>query len=300
MLGEELHISGAFIYNGLRRFHEMKQLGFTDEVFEVLYNLSVGLERLLKIAVVLVDHNDVVDQEELEKSLITHNHLKLLDRIKKKVSVNLGAPQVELLTLLSVFYKTIRYDRFSLSSVYNFDREIKAICDLFRKYLNVDIPRERSIFALYNEDRYRRFIHRTVIKISSAIFKVVRERAYFYTHELRHGSKAETIFLRKIDISDEDILWKELLVFFMNTKASSGYLNFLRGINPLDFDPEEIGDYLDCFKSDASKSFVMDEIEHYYSEMGDSRKERLEMMKIIGDPEVCFVEPDDDGCNGST
>lgn len=84
MLGEELHISGAFIYNGLRRFHEMKQLGFTDEVFEVLYNLSVGLERLLKIAVVLVDHNDVVDQEELEKSLITHNHLKLLDRIKEE------------------------------------------------------------------------------------------------------------------------------------------------------------------------------------------------------------------------
>jgi hypothetical protein len=52
-LGEELSISGAFIYNGLRRFHEMRVLVHTDEIFDFLYNLSVGLERLLKIAVVL-------------------------------------------------------------------------------------------------------------------------------------------------------------------------------------------------------------------------------------------------------
>ena len=38
-----------------------------------------------------------------------------------------------------------------------------------------------------------------------------------YTYELRHGSKAESVFLREINISEEDILWKELLVFFMNT-----------------------------------------------------------------------------------
>jgi len=54
-LGEEVSISGAFIYNGLRRFHELKNLDYTDEVFEVFYYLSVGLERLLKIAVVLLE-----------------------------------------------------------------------------------------------------------------------------------------------------------------------------------------------------------------------------------------------------
>lgn len=53
-LGEEVSVSGAFIYNGMRRFHEMRKLDYTDEVFEVLYNLSVGFERLLKIAVVLL------------------------------------------------------------------------------------------------------------------------------------------------------------------------------------------------------------------------------------------------------
>jgi len=74
-LGQELSISGAFIYNGLRRFHEMQELDHTDEIFEFLYNLSVGFERLLKIAVILIEHKDDSNQEALEKSLITHNHL---------------------------------------------------------------------------------------------------------------------------------------------------------------------------------------------------------------------------------
>ena len=50
-LGEEIHISGTFIYYGLRRFHELRKLDFDDELFEFLYELSVGLERLLKSAV---------------------------------------------------------------------------------------------------------------------------------------------------------------------------------------------------------------------------------------------------------
>jgi hypothetical protein len=33
-LGEEIHISGTFIYNGLRRFHEMSKLDIDDELFE--------------------------------------------------------------------------------------------------------------------------------------------------------------------------------------------------------------------------------------------------------------------------
>jgi hypothetical protein len=71
-MGEELHTAGAFIYNGLRRFHELNRLDNPDELFEFLYALSVGLERLLKIAVVLYEHTDAADQVALEQSLITH------------------------------------------------------------------------------------------------------------------------------------------------------------------------------------------------------------------------------------
>lgn len=280
----------------MRRFHEMRNLDYTDEVFEVLYNLSVGFERLLKIAVVLLEHHDSIDQENLESSLITHNHLDLLAQVKNHVQINLASPHNDLLGLLGTFYKSLRYDRFTLSSAYNSEREIEALCALLRKHLKADIPRDSSFLGTANEDRYRQFVRRTVLKISRTLYEVVKTRAKalnLYTYELRHGSKAETVFLREIDISDEDVLWKELLLFFMNTKSTSGYLDFLRGINPLDFDPELVGEYLDCFQSDAAKAFVMDELEHHYEELEKKNRERLKLMRVIAAPNVCFDSPED-------
>jgi len=299
---DEISISGAFIYNGLRRYHEMRNLDHTDELFEFLYNISVGFERLLKIAIILFEHNDSVDQEELERSLITHNHLDLLDRLKRHAEISFGQPHIEFLGLLSKFYKTLRYDRFSLASVYNPQKERKALCYLLEKYLGVDIV-NRPLFEIPNKERYRKFIKKLILKISRTLYKIIKLRAMeigLYTYELRHGSKAESVFLREIDISEEDILWKELLIFFMNTKKTSNYLKFLRNIPPLDFDPELIADYLDCFKSDSSKAFVMDELEHHYLELGSKVKERLELMQIIGDPNVIFgIDEEEFGDDGN-
>ena len=171
---------------------------------------------------------------------------------------------------------------------------MEALCDFLTKYLKVDIQRDVPLLGTENNDRYRQFIQKTVSKISTTIYQVIEERASalnLYTYELRHGSKAEMVFLRKINISEEDVLWKELLVFFMNTKSTSGYLEFLRNITPLEFDPELVGDYLDCFQSDSAKAFVMDELEHLYGELKE-KGERLEMMSVIGAPNVFFDSPD--------
>jgi hypothetical protein len=297
-LGEEIHISGTFIYNGLRRFHELRKLDFADELFEFLYELSVGLERLLKIAVILYEHTDTTDQEKLEQSLITHNHLDLVARLRKYAELKFGTPHNDLLSLLGTFYKSLRYDRFALTSVYEGEKEAKAIRGLLVKHLQVEFPDENSFFGTYNDDRYRNFIRRTVLKISREVYRVIEERAgeiNLYTYELRNGSKAESVFLREISIADEDTLWKELLIFFMNVKAETGYLQFLRETPPLEFDPALVPDYLDCFKSDASKAGVMDELEHHYSEMGrEERSERLERMEVIGAPNVFFGDDDDE------
>ena len=297
-LGEEVHIAGSFIYNGLRRFHELGLLDHTDELFEFLYSLSVGLERLLKVAVVLHEHTDGSDQDALEQSLITHNHSELVARLRKRVTINFGKPQHDLLQLLSMFYKTLRYDRFSLNSVYKGEKEAHAIRGLLSKHLDVEFPDGSAPFGTPNEDRYRTFISRTVLKISRTIYKVVDDRSHaigLYTYELRGGSKAQSVFLREVNIDDEDVLWKELLIFLMNADPSTGYLKFLKGIRPLNFDPALLGDYLDCFKSDASKAQVMDELEFHYEEMdAKARRERLEMMRVIGAPGVDFGDAEED------
>lgn len=301
-LGEEVHISGLFIYNGLRRFHELRKLDFADELFECLYNLSVGLERLLKIAVVLHEHTQTVDQEELEQSLITHSHLELVARLRSHVDLKLGTTHNDLLSLLGTFYKTLRYDRFSLNSVYEGKKEAQAVRVLLAKHLQADIPDADSIMGTENTEQYRKFIHRTVLKISRNLYTSIQQRAEeigLYTYELRNGSKAESVFLREVNIGEEDVLWKELLIFFMNVEPTTGYLQFLKGTPPLKFDPALVPDYLECFKSDASKAELMDELEHQYECMGkEEMQKRLDRIGVIGAPGVLFdddfgIEEDD-------
>ena len=297
-LGEELSLSGTFIYNGMRGFHEMRNLHNGDEAFLVLYNLSVGFERLLKIVVVLLEHNENVDQEELEKSLITHNHLELLNRIEKHAEVKLSEPHKGLFDLLGKFYKSTRYSRFTLSSVYRRDEELKRIREYLEKHLKTEVKPIEDFLAIENTDHYKRFIRRTVLKISSSLFNIVKDKSSslgLYTYELRYGSKAQIVFRGEYNPSDEDILWKELLIFLMNTEESSSYLEFLRGIPALDFDPEEIKEFLDCFQSDSEKARVMGHLDHLYMELNSKdRGERLKLMKVIGSSNVFFDGPEDE------
>lgn len=232
-LGDELEIAGTQIYNGLRRFHEMRALDHTDEIFDFIYNISIGLERLLKICVILLEHNENVDQDALEESLKTHNHLDLLKRVRRHIKLNIGPPHNDFLAFLGIFYKSFRYDRFTLSSVYDPHREKKALHEFLTKYLNVDLNPPLNMMATANDDRYRKFIRKTVITISSALYGVVKIKATelnLYTYEIRSGSKAQTVFFHEGNIQSEEILWKELLIFFMNTKSTSGPLDFLRSI----------------------------------------------------------------------
>ena len=47
-LGMEIDAAGTFIYNGIRSLHELPTLNHPVDSLEVLYNLSVGIERLLR------------------------------------------------------------------------------------------------------------------------------------------------------------------------------------------------------------------------------------------------------------
>ena len=295
-LGEELSVAGTFIYNGLRRFYELHQLDYTDDLFEVLYHLSIGTERLMKIVIILLEHDDAGDQDALEESLMTHNHLALLARIQKQKVIKLSKPENAFLHLLTNFYENLRYDRFTLRLPLPLEKEKHELLDFLEKQLKINFRDRDSMFTHQNTEQYKKFIRKIVINISSRLYEIVERRAgelNLYTYELRHGSKAETVFLGKADIPAEEVLWKELLIFFMNAKKTSGYLRFLREIEPLDFDPALVSDYLDCFQSDSARALVADELETLYEDIPD-KKTRLEMMRVIGAPSVYFPEDDDD------
>ena len=294
-LGTELHIAGASIYNGIRHFHEMQTLENTDEVFEFLYNLSVGLERLLKVAVVLLEHDGCQDQEKFERSLITHNHLELLRRIKRHIDPGIHKPHNEFLSLLSAFYKTLRYRRFGIREFWNPADDKSSLRKFIENSLQVKLN-SSTILAVHNEDRFRRYVGKIVTYISGRIYRIITDRAdeiNLYTYELRHGSKAEMIFLRGCEFFLHDVLWKELLVFFMNTKSDSEIFKFLRKISPLDFDVACATEYLLCFQSEEAKALIMGELEELYSCLTNPRR-RLDVMGCIGNTDVFFDDGADD------
>jgi hypothetical protein len=117
-LGTELQNSGTFIFNGIYHLDNIEFFTFEEDCFEFLYNISVKIERLQKILIVLIEHDNSVTQHDFEKSLITQNHLELLKRIKAVRELNFGKVHTQFLGLLCNFYKSVRYERFNISSVY--------------------------------------------------------------------------------------------------------------------------------------------------------------------------------------
>lgn len=290
-LGTELDIAGTFVYNGLRVLHEMETLYEEAEIFEAMYQLAVGLERLFKIAVVLIEHDGHEDQDRFEKSLITHNHQSLLRRVQARHDLQLKAPENEFLGILSKFYKTHRYGRYSLSSPDSASPEKRMLHEYIEKHLGVKIHDDFPFDITPNCSRIRKFVGKRIGKICLSLFKVIRgeaRRQGIYTYEIRPNSKAEKLFVREeFDFTNEDVLWKELIIFLLNNQEPSAFLAFVRKLEPLDFDTALMVDYMQCFGSERKKLEVLDELESLYEGL-ENRRRRLEMLDLIANPDVEF------------
>lgn len=289
-LGKELDISGRFIYNGLQCFHHMKHFHYEEDIFEFLYNISVGIERLLKVCIILIEHSDDQDQEEFEKSLITHNHQELLRRVKAKHSIGLSTIHNDFIQILGKFYKSYRYGRYGLETMEIIGGEKVQLHDFIEKHYKLKIDDE-PFTNTKNDDRVKKLIGKTIGKISEELFKIIESEANrlnIFTHEIRYDSKASKIFYSKrYNFFDEDILSKELLIFFINSTEESGQIKLIKSIEPLDFDPAMAADYIECFSSDVKRLEFIDEIEAHYEELDDI-KERLSIIGFVGNPNVYF------------
>ena len=294
-LGTEQELAGNFIYDALRNFHDMETLHSEMEIFPVLYGLSVGIERLLKVAVILLEFDDNTDIDSFEKSLITHNHLELFNRIKDKKGLTFSDVQIGLLVLLSTFYKTHRYDRFTLQSVTDLSKDKKAFLLFLHKNLQIDITEDVPFLPIKNSERIKKFIGGSTKKIAVELHNIIRDAAHtkgLYTYELSSGySKAAKVFFGDEDsiiFEDEEIAAIEALVFLMKTRKSK-LIDFIKEIKPLPLDPALCGDYLQglLHRRQNEMQSIIAEIEAHYEDIED-KKERYERIKAIRDPSIFF------------
>jgi hypothetical protein len=123
-----------------------------------------------------------------------------------------------------------------------------------------------------------------------------------YTYELRDGSPAEKVFLNQFPKSSLQAVHEsernalaELLVYLCATTDSTGYLNYLRQIKPLPFDPYMVQEFLVDIMNRQIPQTLVDEVATKYEEMSfQEMRARKEDISIIGQQNIWFPEDEDD------
>lgn len=284
-LGTELQISGTHIYNALFFLDKLEYIQHEEDIFEFLYNISVGIERIQKIAIVLLEHDDQTDQISFEKGLITHDHLLLLARIQKSKQINLGKSHKKFLQLIRDFYTSYRYGRFNKKSIYHPDHDKHKFLDFLIAELKLEV---NEVWGKYvqNDLRVKKFIGKLVSTIVCEVYEIVRERAYqigTYTYEIRYQSKAFKIFTSKeYTFEIENNFKKEILVSLMSENGfSDEFKKYIQSIKALPLDEFNSSSYIQYLLNSIAHSSLIDEYKYLIEEKQIS-KNRAEEIEPIG------------------
>ncbi|MBC6314051.1 hypothetical protein [Listeria grandensis] len=301
-MGKELDIAGEFIYTGISKLEQMEDLDNQTDVFYFLYHISIGIERLQKVLIILLEKFDIEKLEEFEKSLITHNHEKLQKKIKHTLQLELNPLENSFLQLLDRFYNTSRYNRFNTLGA--IDSETTALAHfIIEKF---EARYEENIFRkehLVISDKIKERLGRIIGSISNKYFSLIKTYASkqnLYTYEISYDSNAYKIFnvrykkqsLHEMKLN-EKISVKELLIYLVNSKDSNSIMKLIKNIEPLDFDETEINDFLKELLNGHITLSLLDCVETNYEEDIENINERINLLSPIANPNTIFPDEDD-------
>jgi hypothetical protein len=294
-LGTELQVSGSFIYNGLYALDLMEHFYFEEETFEFLYNIAQGLERLEKVTLILLEHEQGMVQEDYEKSLITHNHIELLDRIKQNKTINLGKAHIKFLQLLADFYRSMRYERYNMASVNAPNQDRQSFVKYLEDQLSIEIKNE-MLFVTPNDERIKKFIGNIVSKITLQLYELIKDEAarlHIFVYEIRNESKAYKIFIAKqFTFEPERYMQREILLHLLAGKLDKGLAAFIKDIKPLPFESYNTQYYIKFLLEFHKHVDLQGEIDTIADD-DPLPIERINMVKLIG-TDADFEEADDD------
>ncbi len=294
-LCKEVSIAGKFIYDGMRDLNCACNYGDIDNIFGFLYKISVGIERLQKIAYILLKNPNEQDYAEIEKEIITHSHTLLQEKINARTKIKLNEHQNSFLHLLTNFYNSSRYDRYNLATSINNEQELFIKYIEERMQINIEMD---DFFVPEISKNIKKFLGKVILGIAQTLYNTIYNQASaigLYTYEVASDSKGMKVFLNSAEKSslqeqmiDEHIAFKEFLIFLLNTKKSSNLYAFIKDIPALNIDIAMIQEYLSEFVKCEVPQQLIDEIEYLYKEDNINIKERLEMLECIGNTSFYF------------
>jgi len=283
-LGTEVQIAGSFIYNALYTLENMETFHYEAECFEFLYNAAIGIERLQKIAIILIEHDGSKSQEDFERSLITHNNLELLHRIKTQREIKHGKQHVKFLALLDNYYNSSRYDRYNLASVYRPPQDQKGLIKFISEELKIEIKIGLP-FSTGVTENIKKFTGKLIGKLAVQLYEIIRSEAHRVgtaTYEIAYDTKAFKIFIAKeFDFKKEKLMQREAALFLIKCLPEDGLKKFIDKIEPLEFGQLQTNKYFESMFNYHKDRAVMDEMEYLYEE-NKIKHERVEDVMAIG------------------
>ncbi|EGJ47910.1 hypothetical protein HMPREF0866_00864 [Ruminococcaceae bacterium D16] len=300
-LGKEIDLAGTFAYNALSILNTTQDVYLNDQIFMFLYNASVSVERMQKCVLFMYGNYNGAGIEQFAETIKIHNHRTLQSKIKEYTEKKLCEEQNALLILLRDFYVDGRYSNYSIDGAYNYK---SALENFVKQYYDASMVKTHFFTKdTYISEEAKERIGRTLGKLLCYYYDLIKEKAHevgLYTYELRDGSPAEKVFLntfpkrslQAINASERNAL-AELIVYLITNKASTGYLNYVRGLEPLDLDPHLVPEYLAGIMNRQIPQNLVDEVEAIYEDMPHKQvTKRKDSISIIGETHVHFPEDD--------
>lgn len=285
-MGRELEISGDFIYESAVRMNQLSYVGNHFELNAILYNGSVGIERLQKI--ILCMYMTLDDLKNPKKCLREHHHTALNEEIQKYVKIDFNKNALSVLALFEKYYGEFRYAEYRL----NYDEN--EMCQAFISFINKHIGIQLSLSEGNTETdnkKMKSFYINLIGEIALKYYAEIRKKAdelNLFTYEMDSSSNAIKVFYRTDKsklydkISIENYAFKELVIFLTKTKCKTNYINYLKGVEPLSFDKLMLPEYLRELSTYKPSDILVDAVDDMYTNIEKAelqeRKEYLNLM----------------------
>lgn len=304
-MANELDVAGEFIYVTLEKINRMSNYTQVADDFFILYHLAVGIERMQKILLVIINDISDANVNNFLKEIKHHKHNQLQEKINKKCKICFSKEQNNMLNLLSDFYNGERYERFDFIH-YDFKDKNMLINFITNNCPNVNSDKISWQPFCYNTDNVKEFLGRIIGKIGQKYYNAIEDESRkrnIYCYELRHDSMAEKLFLgsenkdsyqKKID--NEELAIKELLLYLINPQENNEFMNYLDNLESLPFDVALIQDYVADLCNKIVSQELIDEVDCLYEDMEVNFKERKNELDIIGNRFVIFDLDDNEQC----
>lgn len=301
--GQEVDVAYFdYLFAEIQPINQLDSFWNESDIFYILYTASVGIERLQKVLLVLSE--DITEENigDFEETLITHSHQDLHKRIQDQIGLSFNSNQNKLLTMLTSFYKSCRYDRFTFGDSYQKEKDL--LIEYPASGLNCEIIADSFVGNTPNNRRFKKYYCKNLGSIASAYHSWISRKAReqnICTYELPYNSSAGKIFLSRYEdgtyyklFEQEELTRKEYLLFLIQKADDTAWGKFIKSISPLELDEALYNSYASALISGRLSLSDMDEVEAEYSYEVENKKERLKMLDVLGNPLVYLEEEFDD------